>query len=158
MAALTGAFFDTSVLVAGMVNLGTRSEAPMRVVDAMADGRIEEPRTAWLCCLEFFSVTTRLPGEYRLEPETALRFLMEEILPRFAVFQLPEVAYGEFLTAAVGDGAAGGRIHDALVADVARRSGSQLVVTENRRNFTSLLGHGLRVVDCAELLRELDAG
>jgi hypothetical protein len=60
---LTGTFFDTSVLVAGMVDLGRESEAAIAVIDAVADARIRDPRTAWHCCLEFFSVTTRLPEE-----------------------------------------------------------------------------------------------
>jgi len=48
-------------------------------MDAVANGQIERPLTAWHCCLEFYSVTTRLPEEYRLEPEIALRLLREEI-------------------------------------------------------------------------------
>jgi hypothetical protein len=47
----------------------------------MADGWQESSN--WHCCLELYSVTTRLPEEYRLEPEVALRFLREEIFPRF---------------------------------------------------------------------------
>jgi predicted nucleic acid-binding protein len=156
MAALKGAFFDTSVLVAGMVDLGDDSEAALKVLDAIADGRIEGPGTAWHCCLEFFSVTTRFPEEYRLEPETALRLLREEILPRFAVLQLPEAAYRDFLTVAVGDGASGGRIYDAHIAEVARLSGARVVVTDNRRHFTSLMRHGVRVLASAELADELE--
>jgi predicted nucleic acid-binding protein len=139
-----------------MVDLGNDSEAALSVLDAIVDGRIERPRTAWHCCLEFFSVTTRLPEEYRLEPETALRFLSEEILPRFDVFQLPEAAYREFLAVAVGDAAAGGRIYDAHIAEIARRSGARIVVTDNRRHFTSLMRHGVRVLDSAELADELE--
>lgn len=155
MARLTGVYFDTSVLVAGMVDLGDTSEPAMAAIDAVAEGRIQDPRTAWHCCLEFFSVTTRLPEEYRLDPATALRFLTEEILARFAVDHLPADAYGEFLSTAVGEGVTGGRIYDTHIGEIARRAGAPLVVTDNRRHFTSLLRHGIRVLTPAELVEEL---
>lgn len=157
MARLTGVFFDTSVLVAGMVDFGARSGASMRVIDAVASGEIGHPRTAWHCCLEFFSVTTRLPQEYRLDPETAWRFVRDEILARFSMEQLPAAGFGAFLAAAVGDGIAGGGIYDAHIGEIARQSGAELLVTDNRRHFTQLLRHGLRVLTPEELAAELPA-
>ena len=65
-----------------MIEFGRSSHHALLLMDAVADGRIECPLTAWHCCLEFYSVTTRLPEEYRLDPETALRFLREEIFAR----------------------------------------------------------------------------
>ena len=62
-------------------------------------------------------MTTRLPEEYRLAPEIALRFLREEILSRFVVEDLFSKAREEFLVAAVG-----GSIYDAHIAEIARRS------------------------------------
>ncbi|HVS65689.1 MAG TPA: PIN domain-containing protein [Thermoanaerobaculia bacterium] len=155
MADLSAPFFDTSVLVAGLIDFGETSRSALEVVDAIADGRITRPLTAWHCCLEFFSVATRLPEEYRLEPETALRFLKEEVLARFDVAGLARAAREEFLAAAVGEGAVGGRIYDAHIAEVARRMGASIVVTENRRHFTSLLRHGVQVLLCEELATEL---
>lgn len=66
MAGLRDVFFDSSVLVAGMIDFGRSSHHALLLMDAVADGRIEHPLTAWHCCLEFYSVTTRLPEEYRL--------------------------------------------------------------------------------------------
>jgi predicted nucleic acid-binding protein len=126
-------------------------------MDAVADGRIERPLTAWHCCLEFYSVTTRLPEEYRLKPETALRFLREEIFPRFSVQDLPAELREEFLVSTVGESTAGGRIYDAHIAEIARQAGAQLVVTENRRHFTSLLRHGIRVLVSEELAGEIES-
>ena len=155
MAGLKGAFFDTSVLVAGSIDFGRSSQHALLLMDAVADGRIERPLTAWHCCLEFYSVTTRLPEEYRLEPEVALRFLREEIFARFSIQDLPAEAREEFLVLAVGEGTKGGRIYDAHIAEVARRAGARLVATENRRHFTSLLRHGIRVLVSAELSEEV---
>lgn len=155
MAGLVGAFFDTSVLIAGSIDFGNSSQHALRLMDAVADGRIERPITAWHCCLEFYSVTTRLPEEYRLEPEISLRLLREEIFPRFSVHDLPAERREEFLVSAVGEGTTGGRIYDAHIAETARQAGARLVATENRRHFTSLMRHGIRVLVSAELVDEI---
>ncbi len=155
MANLRGIFFDTSVLVAGTIDFGPSSHHAMRLLDAVADGSIDRPLTAWHCCLEYFAVTTRLPEEYRLEPGMALRFLREEIFARFSIRDLAADQREDFLASATGEGALGGRVYDAHIAEVARRAGAQLVVTENRRHFTSLLRHGIRVLISAELSDEI---
>lgn len=155
MAGLTSVFFDTSVLIGGMIDFGRGSQHALLLIDAVADGRIERPSTAWHCCLEFYSVTTRLPEEYRLKPETALRFLREEILTRFSIHDLPADSREEFLVSATGEGTTGGRIYDAHIAEVARQAGAKLVVTDNRRHFTPLLRHGVRVLVSEELAGEI---
>ncbi len=154
MAGLRGVFFDTSILIAGSIDLGPGSQHALPLMDAVTDGRIERPLTAWHCCLEFYSVTTRLPEEYRLEPEAALRLLREEIFPRFSLHDLPAKLREEFLVASAGEGTIGGRIYDAHIAEIARKAGAQIVATENRRHFTSLLRHGIRVLVGAELAAE----
>lgn len=155
MAGLTGTFFDTSVLIAGMIDFGRTSQHALLLMDAVADGRIERPLTAWHCCLELYSVTTRLPEEYRLEPETALRLLREEIFPRFSIHDLQAELREELLASAVREGTTGGRIYDAHIAEIARQAGARLVATENRRHFTSLLRHGIRVLVSSELAGEI---
>jgi predicted nucleic acid-binding protein len=155
VAGLKGAFFDTSVLIAGMSDFGSSSHQALLLMDAVADGRIERPLTAWHCCLEFYSVTTRLPEEYRLEPEAALRFLREEIFARFSIHDLPAELREDFLVSTLGEGTAGGRIYDAHIAEIARQAGARLVATENRRHFTPLLRHGIRVLVSKELADEI---
>ena len=155
MAGLKGAFFDTSVLIAGMIDFGHSSQHALLLMDAVADGRIERPLTAWHCCLEFYSVTTRLPEEYRLEPAVSLRFLREEVFARFSIHDLPADLREEFLVSTVGEGTTGGRLYDAHIAEIARQAGARLVATENRRHFTPLLRHGIRVLVSAELADEI---
>jgi hypothetical protein len=96
MAALSHCFFDTSVLIGGIIELGEMAAPAQRLMDAIAESRIEEPSTAWHCCLEFYSVTTRLPLEYRLSPDEAVLLVSEELLGRFRVDQLPVDARQEF--------------------------------------------------------------
>jgi predicted nucleic acid-binding protein len=146
MAIASPVFFDTSVLVAGTIDLGTDSVAPLRVLGAVADGRIGEAATSWHCCLEFLSVTTRLPPEYRLTPEDAVRIVRDDILPSWSVCDLPRKGRSDFLDVLARDRIVGGHIYDAQFAEVARHSGASVVVTENRRHFTSLVQHGVRVL------------
>jgi predicted nucleic acid-binding protein len=155
VAGLKEVFFDTSVLIAGTIDFGRSSHHALLLIDAIAEGRIERPLTAWHCCLEYYSVTTRLPEEYRLEPEAALQLLREEIFARFSVHDLPAELREEFLVSTVGERTAGGRVYDAHIAEIARRAGARLVATENRRHFTPLLRHGIRVLVSEELIAEI---
>lgn len=151
---MTPAFFDTSVLLAGLIDFGEQSTSAQAVMTAIAETAIPAPQTAWHCCLEFYAVSTRLPEEYRLSPPDSLRLIQEEILARFRVRQLPDRARGTFLHSAVRERAAGGRIYDAHIAEIARLAGARTVVTDNRRHFTSLLRHGIRVLSTEEFADE----
>ena len=143
---MTGPFFDTSVLIRGLVLLGEPDAAALRIFDAIGEGKLGEPQTAWHCCLEFVAVTTRLPEEFRLPLDEAILLVRREILARFAVRQLPPSEFEALLTAALGDQVGGGRIYDLHIAEVARASGSRIVVTNNRRHFGGLLRLGISVL------------
>lgn len=155
LALVIDAFFDTSILLAGLIQLGPASEFPQKVMDAVAEGAVRKPHTAWHCCLEFYAVSTRLPEEFRLEPEDALRLIQEELIARFQIHQLPNQMRKAFFEFAVRDRVVGGRIYDSHIAEIARAAKVDLVVTENQRDFVSLLRHGLRVLTAAEFLDEL---
>jgi predicted nucleic acid-binding protein len=138
-------FLDTSVLLAGLVDFGPQSAPAQSLLHAVAEKRVTAPATAWHCCLEFFSVATRLPPEFRLAPPDAALLLEEEVFSRMAVHDLPPSDRLPMLRAAARDGVAGGRIYDAHIAEVARAAGAEVVVTDNRRHFISALRYGLRV-------------
>jgi predicted nucleic acid-binding protein len=151
-------FFDTSVLVAGLIDFGPQSAPAQSVLHAVAEKVVTAPATSWHCCLEFYSVATRLPPEFRLTPADAARLVHEEIFARMAVHDLPAADRERFLVAAAQDGTAGGRIYDAHIADVARAAGARVVVTDNRRHFIAALRHGIRVETPAEYLASLKRG
>ena len=146
MAVGTASFLDTSVLLAGILDFGPQSAPAQSVLHAVAEKTIQSPATAWHCCLEFFSVATRLPSEYRLSPADAARLLQEEVFGRMAVHDLP-----------AQDHTAGGRIYDAHIAEVARAAGAGVIVTDNRRHFLAALRHGIRVETPAEFLTSVKA-
>ena len=150
-------FLDTSVLLAGILDFGPQSAPAQSIMHAVAERAVQSPATAWHCCLEFFSVATRLPPEFRLTPADGARLLEHEIFARLTVHDLPSADRLRLLHAAVEDGIAGGRIYDAHIAEVARAAGATVIVTDNRRHFLGALRHGIRVETPAEYLKTIKA-
>ena len=145
-------FFDTSVLLAGLIDLGPQSGPAQSVLHAVAEKTIRSPGTAWHCCLEFYSVATRLPPEFRLRPEDAVRLLDEEVFGRMSVHDLPAADRDQMMRFLGADRITGGRIYDVHIAEVARSAGAAVIVTDNRRHFLSALRHDLRVETPSEFL------
>ena len=139
-------FFDTSVLLAGLIDLGATARPAQRVFDAIADGRLSRPHTAWHCCLELYAVSTRLPEEFRLTPADCWRLMEEEILARFDIHQLPKKAGKGFFQAAVADQMTGGRIYDAHIGEIALQNNATTLVTENKKHFQAVQDRGIPVL------------
>ena len=148
-------FLDTSVLVAGLIDFGPQSAPAQTLLHEIAEKRGTAAATAWHCCLEFYSVATRLPPEFRLTPADAARLLHDEVIARMAIHDLPAASRRSMLQAAGRDGIAGGQIYDAHIAEVARGAGATVVVTDNRRHFLSALRYGMRVETPAEFAAAL---
>lgn len=149
-------FLDTSVLLAGIIDFGRQSRAPQRIFDAIARGKLKDTATAWHCCLETYSVATRLPDEFRLAPADAVALIRHEILARFEIHVLPAKMRGRFFDDLPVDAISGGRVYDAHIAEIARAAGAGIVVTDNRRDFLSLLRHNIRVLTAGEFAAESD--
>ena len=150
-----GPFLDTSVLLAGLIDFGPQSAPAQQLLHAVAEKTVAGAATAWHCCLEFYSVSTRLPPEFRLTPADAVLLLETEVFSRLAVHDLPAGDRLPMLKLAATDGSAGGRIYDTHIADVARAAGATVVITDNRRHFLSALRHGIRVETPSEFLTSL---
>jgi predicted nucleic acid-binding protein len=148
-------FLDTSVLLAGLVDFGPQSAPAQSLLHAVAEKQLVGVSTAWHCCLEFFSVSTRLPAEFRLTPLDATQLLETEVFGRMTVHDLPAADRLGMLKAAARDGTAGGRMYDAHIAEIARTAGAAVVVTDNRRHFMAALRHGMRVETPGEFLAAL---
>ena len=149
------AFLDTSVLLAGLIDFGPQSAPAQSLLHAIAEKRVAATATAWHCCLEFYSVSTRLPPEFRLTSADAAILLEEEVFARMAVYDLPAPERLPVLRAAVRDQIGGGRIYDAHIAEIARAAGAEVVVTDNRRHFLSALRYEMRVETPGEFLARL---
>jgi len=144
------AFLDTSVLLAGLIDFGPQSAPAQSILHAVSEKRVPKVSTAWHCCLEFYSVATRLPPEFRLTPADAVRLLDEEVFANMAVHELPSAERVPLLRAAALDKIGGGRVYDAHIAEVARAAGASVIVTDNRRHFLSVLRYDMRVETPAE--------
>ena len=150
-----GVFLDTSVLLGGLIDFGPQSAPAQSLLHEVAEKRLAAPATAWHCCLEFFSVATRLPPEFRLTPADAAMLIEQEVFGRMAVHDLPSGERLAMLKAAARDAIAGGRVYDAHIAEIARAAGAAVVVTDNRRHFLSALRYDMRVETPAEFVAGL---
>jgi predicted nucleic acid-binding protein len=148
-------FLDTSVLVAGLIDFGPQSAPAQSLFHAVVEKRASGPATALHCCLEFFSVATRLPAEFRLQPADALTLLEHEVFARMVVADLPPGDRLTMFRTAAHDGITGGRIYDAHIAETARSLGVTTIVTDNRRHFLTALRYGIRVETPAEYLASI---
>jgi toxin FitB len=148
-------FLDTSVILAGLIDFGPQSAPAQSLLHAVAEKRVQSPATAWHCCLEFYSVATRLPPEFRVSPADAVTLLEEEVFGRMAIHDLPAADRLSMIRSAAHDAIAGGRIYDCHIADLARAAGARVVVTDNRRHFLSALRYDLRVETPDEFLANL---
>ena len=157
MAVVTPVFLDTTVLLAGLIDMGAVSVAPQAVMTAIAERAVERVLTAWHCCLEFYSVATRLPPELRLSATDAVRLMQEEIVARCEIVDLPAPERRRLLRDAANDDVTGGRVYDLHIAETARAHDATVVVTDNRRHFSSLLRYDIRVLASAEFAAELSA-
>jgi predicted nucleic acid-binding protein len=145
-------FLDTSVLLAGLIDFGPQSAPAQSVFHEIAERRIADACTAWHCCLEFYSVSTRLPAEFRLPPSDAFTLLDEEVFGRMSIHDLPAAERTATLSSAARDGVGGGRIYDVHIVEVARAAGARVIVTDNRRHFLTALRYDMRVQTPAEFL------
>ena len=148
-------FLDSSVLIAGLIDFGTQSAPAQAVVHAVAERHVPAAGTAWHCCLEFYSVSTRLPAEYRLPPADAVQLIESEIFGRMTVVELPATDRMTMLKASAQERMIGGTIYDAHIAHVARAAGATVIVTDNRRHFLASLRYGIRVETPTEFLSSL---
>jgi predicted nucleic acid-binding protein len=148
-------FLDTSVLLAGLIDLGPPSAPAQEALHAVAEGKAGRAATAWHCCLEFYSVATRMPPEFRLSPADARTLILEEVFDRMSVHDLPHGSRHAFLQALAQESIIGGRVYDAHIAEVARAAGATVIVTDNRRHFLAALRHGIRVETPPEFVASL---
>lgn len=147
-------FLDTSILLGGLIDFGKSSQAPMELLDQIAESKIRNAATAWHCCLEFYSVATRLPEEYRLSLETAREFVVEEIIARLKIRTLDATRQEDFFTSAEQHTIRGGRIYDYHIGMIALTGTASVIVTENKKHFLNFERQGIDVLTANEFLNK----
>ena len=126
-------FLDTSVLLAGLIDFGPQSaRAVAHARRVRAAGRRCGHRVALL--LEFFSVATRLPPEFRIRRSTRRRCCRKS-LRAHGRHDLPGDRLRMLQTAA-RDAIAGSHLRFTHRRDRCA-TGAAVIVTDNRRHFVS---------------------
>ena len=120
-------FLDTSVLLGGLIDFGPQSAPAQQVMHAIAEKTVAPAATAWHCVLEFYSVATRLPPEYRLSAAIAAQLVDEELFGRLTVHDLPAAGRLPFIRSSIADSILGGRIYDAPAPQVTRAIAAKTV-------------------------------
>ncbi len=149
-----GCFFDTSVLLGGILDFGEKSAASQALMTAVAKGKFREPATAWHCCMEFYAVVTRMPAELRLSPREAALLVEEELFGRFQIRDLEPDARTQLMETAAAEAVTGGRLYDLHIGEIAWRSGARLLVTDNARHFGGVARRGVQVLSSGELAKQ----
>lgn len=130
----------------------SKDSACRAILEALAARRLRSGVTAWHCCLEFFSVTTRLPPDYRLSAEAAIALLTEHVFNRVEVVDLPVEDAVAWLKRQEGSEIRGGLIHDAHLAQIAHRAHCAMLVTTNLTDFRQVAPHGIEILSPQQFL------
>ena len=125
------------------------------ILEALASRRLRTGVTAWHCCLEFYSVTTRLPPDYRLSAEAAIALLTEHVFNRVEVVDLPVDDAVAWLKRQAASKIRGGLIYDAHLAQIALRSGCATLVTTNLAHILQVAPHGIEILNPQQFLARM---
>jgi predicted nucleic acid-binding protein len=138
-------FFDTSVLVAAMVDQLTQHERAFSYFSkALEDG--------WACVCsthvlaECYATLTALPLARRVQPEEARTLVETNVLERLTVVDLVVRDYREGLGRVAELGLRSGVVYDALHLGCAERADCEQLVTFNAKDFERLKPSGLKIV------------
>ncbi len=140
--------------MSGLLEISADS-ACRAILEALAARRLRTGVTAWHCCLEFFSVTTRLPPDYRLSAEAAIALLTEHVFNRVEVVDLPTEDAVEWLKRQSASEIRGGLVYDAHLAQIAHRSGCAMLVTTNLAHFRQVAPHGIEILNPQQFLARM---
>ena len=123
-------YFDSSVLVAAMVEEEEHHASALRALADATDGV-----TSTHALAETFATLTSGRAEIQLSPKHALRIIEANVLQRLEVMELTVADYRRAMQSSQSAGARGGAIYDMLHLQAARRSGATRILTVNLRHF-----------------------
>lgn len=137
--------FDSSVLVAALLQAHPRHAASLAVVSRAVRGEVKG-LIANHTALETYAVLTRLPLSPRLQPALARRMVFENFERRLQWAPLSAADYKKILQDASDLGASGGAVYDLIPCWVAKKSGANRLYTWNARDFLRLWPEGRDVI------------
>jgi predicted nucleic acid-binding protein len=126
-------FFDTTVLVAAMVEDENRHEACAEALEAAEKGH-----AALHSIAECYATLTGGRLGVQLSAADAERLIRHNLLGRLSIVNLSAAEYFKLLHRAGPAGARGGAIYDLLLLACARKAKAGRVYTLNERHFAAL--------------------
>jgi predicted nucleic acid-binding protein len=126
-------FFDTTVLIAAMVEDEQRHEACARVLDEAEDGYASVHSLT-----ECYATLTGGRLGIRLPPGDAANLVRTNVHERLSLVSLKTTEYLQLLDSAGPAGARGGAICDFLLLACARKAKAARIYTLNHRHFIAL--------------------
>ena len=131
-------YFDTSVLIAGLVAQHPRHASAEPLLNQTIKSARHQAVISAHGLAEIYSVLTRAPEPIHLHPAEAWRILELSILPAFDVVSLSAGEYLSLLAECAHAGLGGGAVYDMLHLYAARKAQCRRLYTFNVRHFREL--------------------
>src|SRR5260221_1755675 len=127
-------FFDTSVLIAAFRGDHVHHAPSIRL---LSSATTNTSACGVHTLAEVYGVTTALPVKPPIQPEQALRFIVE-LQSRLTSISLDEKEYRATIEEAAGKGLSGGKIYDALLLRCAIKWQADVIYTWNVKHFQNI--------------------
>lgn len=138
-------FFDTSVLVAAMIQGHPQHELALPWLDRGRRGTLTFLVAAHSLA-EVYAVLSSCPTRPRLGPSLAARLVRENVQASARVIALSARDYVAVIQRMAEAGLAGGVVYDALLARAAQKARAERLLTLNPRDFLRVWPEGASIV------------
>ena len=137
--------FDTSVLVAGMVEPHPMHERALPWLKRARSGDLEF-FVASHTLAELYAVLTTLPVSPRISPGVAWRLIREDVITPAKVISVSPSDYGAVIRSIADLGMSGGIIYDAIITKAAQKAQVDRILTLNPDDFTRAWPEGATLI------------
>ena len=137
--------FDTSVLVAGMVEPHPMHEQAFPWLKRARSGDLEF-FVASHTLAELYAVLTTLPVSPRIQPGAAWRLIREDVINPAKVTCISPSDYGAVIRRVADLGLSGGIIYDAIITKAAQKAQVDRILTLNPDDFTRVWPEGASLI------------
>ena len=144
------ALFDTSLLVAALVNVHPRHSQALPWLEKAHTEELGRYLSTHSLA-ETYAILTKLPIRPKIQPRTASGMIEQGALSVATLVSLNGDDYRKIIHHLADEGHHGGIIYDALIAHAAQKADVDYLVTLNRRHFLRVWpGASDRIVDPQE--------
>ena len=126
--------FDTTVLVAALTENHPKHERALPWLSRAKTQEFELIVSSHTLA-ELYAVLSALPVAPRISPNAAWRLIHENVERTARVVSLSPKEYGSLIRTCSDLGLSGGIVYDALIAEAARKSKAERILTLNTRHF-----------------------